>query len=117
MKNNLIFLFFLFTFSCKHSKDQAINLPIPDPPNFNLDIPPPPSFTPNLYKVQINSVPMPFHIAHCYIVWVNGKRVMLNATETIQLAESLSLPIDPPKDTKELHNGEGWHKPLRIVNY
>jgi len=117
MKNNLILLIFLCLVSCKHSQDEIVNLPIPDPPHFNINIPSPPSFTPNLYKVQINSVPMPFHMAHCYIVWVNGKRVMLNPAETIQLAESLNLPTYPPKDTKELHNGEGWHKPLKIVNY
>jgi len=109
---------FLFFFSGCHKAEKTSNfISIPPPPDFNVAIPPPPNIAPAIYKVQINSVPMPFHLAHCYIVWVDGKRIMLNSKETFELAKALNLPTDPPQDTKELHDGKGWHKPLEIVNY
>ena len=117
MKVSLLF-FILFLFGCQHSHHNKDVLQIPPPPKFcDITIPPPPKFVPRLHEVQINSVPMPFHLAHCYIVWVDGKRIMLNSKETLELAKSLNLPTDPPKGTRDLHDGKGWHKPLEIVNY
>lgn len=106
MKLSLLF-FILFLFGCQHSHQ---NKDI-------LQIPPPPKFVPRLHEVQINSVPMPFHLAHCYIVWVDGKRIMLNSKEMSELAEALNLPLDPPQEPNNLHDGRGWQKPLEIVNY
>lgn len=117
MKVSLLF-FVLFLFGCQHNNHKKDVLQIPPPPKFgDITIPPPPMFIPRLHEIQINSVPMPFHLAHCYIVWVDGKRIMLNSKETLELAQSLNLPTDPPQDTKDLHDGKGWHKPLEIVEY
>ena len=60
---------------------------------------------------------MPFHLAHCYIVWVNGKKINLTMSETNELAEALNLPIDPPKEPNNLHDGRGWFQPLEIADY
>lgn len=117
MKNNLILLIFLFLLGCGHSESQTNESYTLVPSDLDIRVPPPPSFTPNLYKIQINSVPMPFHLAHCYIVWVNGKRIALNSSQIIELAQSLNLSTDPPIDTKDLHDGKGWHQPLEIVEY
>ena len=117
MKVNLLF-FVLFLFGCQHSEPEPEVLKIPLPSKLsNIQIPSPPSFIPRLYEVQINSVPMPFHLAHCYVVWVNGKRMTLNSKEILELAEALNLPLDPPQEPNDLHDGRGWQKPLEIVNY
>jgi len=117
MKISLLFFVF-FLFGCQHSESEpeVLNIPLPSKLS-NIQIPAPPSFIPRLYEVQINSAPMPFHLAHCYVVWVNGKRIPLSPSDTEVLAQALNLPLDPPQEPNNLHDGKGWHKPLEIVNY
>lgn len=74
----------------------------------------PPSLHDAVYEIQINSAPMPFFLAHPYVVWVNGERIYLSRMQTFELARHLGLPLDPPQDTLELHRGDGWDTPLSI---
>lgn len=73
-------------------------------------------FYEEVYNVQINSVPMPFYLAHAYVVWVNGERVELNRVQVHSLAQSLDLPMSPAPDTQKFHNGDGWIRPLKLAD-
>ena len=66
------------------------------------------------FQIQINSVPHPFNISGSYVVWVNKKRVKLGRSQVNFLAKTLNLSLERPKDTAELHNGNGWIRPFEI---
>ncbi len=111
----------LFFWSCSHTNKviDAIDYPMPPPappPNI-LPFTSPPNFKPDvteLAEVQINPLPHPFNLngSRPYAVWVNGKRLALNSHEVRALAQSLNLEFTQPKDTAQIHNGEGWLFPL-----
>lgn len=65
-------------------------------------------------QIQINPAPFPFNITHPYVVWVNGEKADLNLKEIKALAKTLNLTLEKPKDTAELHAGDGWLRPLEI---
>ena len=68
--------------------------------------------SPPKYNVQINPVPFPFNITGSYVVWVNNERVHLNKTQLDALVSKLNLSTERPKDTAEIHNGDGWLRPF-----
>tara|TARA_Y100000361_G_scaffold2433_2_gene2094 strand:+ start:3611 stop:4012 length:402 start_codon:yes stop_codon:yes gene_type:complete len=86
----------------------AIDLPTPTPT--------PPLLTPIDADIQINRIPHPFNLngSRPYAIWVDGKRLHLSPKETRALALSLNLEFTQPKDTAEIHNGDGWQRPLEI---
>jgi len=51
-----------------------------------------------------------------YAIWLNGKKVSLNASETRALVKSLNLKFEQPKNTAKIHQGEGWLYPLPSEN-
>ena len=67
-----------------------------------------------LAEVQINPLPHPFNLNGNvpYAVWVNGKRLPLNNAQVKELAYTLDLKFKQPKDTAQIHSGEGWLRPL-----
>jgi len=109
---------------CNSSKLQEATLPETpqSPPKVDF-IPPAPSFEPDLdlfamkYKeIQINRLPHPFNLngSMPYAIWVDGKKLKLSPKETRNLAETLNLKFEQPKDTAEIHSGEGWLFPKQI---
>ena len=72
--------------------------------------------SPPKYNIQINSIPHPFNLngSHPYAVWVNGERLPLSGSQVRVLAQSLNLKFQQPKDTAEIHNGNGWQHPLKL---
>ena len=68
--------------------------------------------TPPKYNVQINPVPFPFNVTGSYAVWVNNERIHLNKNQLDALVSKLNLSTERPKDTAEIHNGEGWLRPF-----
>lgn len=118
----LLTIIILFSFSCNHHRKvvETIDFPAPPspPPNF-IPHTPPPNFIPDiteLAEIQINPVPHPFNLNGSipYVVWVNGKKLKLNHREVRDLASSLNLKFEQPKDTAQIHNGEGWLYPLPL---
>jgi hypothetical protein len=112
-------LFFLFLFGCSSKKSKVVNLEVPPPPPPPNILPPsdPPSFIPSLDEVaeiQVNPIPHPFNLnGHFpYAVWVDGQRLKLTPQEMNQLIVALDLKFEQPKNTKNIHNGEGWLYPL-----
>lgn len=114
---NLCFLVSLLGCSQKSATDTILATP-PTPPLSPNIIPPtpPPPLTPTYADVQINRIPHPFNLNghRPYVIWVDGKKLNLNPIETRALANSLNLKFTQPKDTAEIHNGNGWQRPLRI---
>ena len=65
--------------------------------------------------VQVNSLPHPFNLngSMPYQVWVNGERLPLKGDKAKQIVDLLDLePFEQPEDTKEIHSGAGWLRPL-----
>ena len=67
-------------------------------------------------EIQINPAPHPFHMTHPYVIWVNGERLPMSKQDIILVAKEFNLSLEPPEDTAELHNGEGWLRPLARFN-
>lgn len=121
MKYSILLLFLV---GCSHSNKviDAIDYPMPAvPPESPILFPSsePLEFSPNaeeLANIQINPLPHPFNVGGTlpYAIWVNGKRVPLNSNETRALAKSLNLKFEQPKNTAEIHRGEGWLYPLKL---
>ena len=84
----------------------------------SINEPTPPSLPQSLIPVdadiQINSIPHPFNLNGNmpYAVWVDGRRLALSMQETQSLAKSLNIKFTQPKDTAEIHMGNGWQRPL-----
>ena len=119
------FMLLLFLVGCSHNNkvieniDYPLPMPPPNPPNL-LPWTSPPPFTPDsegLAEVQINPLPHPFNLngSRPYAVWVNGERLPLSSIQIRELAHSLNLKFKQPKDTAEIHNGEGWQRPLDLT--
>lgn len=104
MKNKW-WIIFIFLFGCHSHKERS--KPLPDLPKHFLI----PTDAPR-YNVQINPVPYPLNIAGSYVVWVNKKRVKLNKQEIDSLVKQLNLSTENPKDTAQIHNGDGWIRPF-----
>ena len=120
MKNKW-WILLLFVFGCQSDKTRKeFNRPAPPPPPLpkHFLIPTaPPNFTPDIrevYEIQINSVPHPFHISGAYVVWVNKKKLKLNKHEVDQLVKHLDLSTEIPKNTAQIHSGEGWLFPFNL---
>ena len=120
--NYIVVILFLLGSSCHHL-DRTLNkldLPIPpSPPPFFKPSSQPPNFTPNLNElrnIQINSVPHPFNLNGHYpfVVWLDGKRLPLKSGEIKHLANALNIHFKQPKNTAQIHNGEGWLYPFPI---
>ena len=121
MKNKW-WILVLFTFGCQTQKvERTINLPPPPLPDLPKHFTPPtapPNFTPDIrdvYNIQINPVPHPFHITHEYIVWVNKKRVRLDSNQLESLMKILNLKRHHPNNTAEIQSGAGWLKPFSFT--
>lgn len=65
-------------------------------------------------QIQINPAPFPFNITHPYVVWIDGEKADLNLKEVKALAKTLNLTLEKPKDTSEIHSGDGWLRPKII---
>jgi hypothetical protein len=65
-----------------------------------------------IHEIQINPAPYPFHMIHPYVIWVNGERLVISKKDVILIAEEFNLSLKPPKNTAELHSGNGWLSPL-----
>ena len=115
-------MLFLFLVGCSHNNkiiepiNYTLPAPPPKPPNI-LPPTPPPTFIPDtkgLAEIQINPLPHPFNLNGNmpYAVWINGERLALNMHETQALAKTLNLKFKQPEDTAEIHNGDGWIRPL-----
>ena len=120
----LLTIIILICFGCNHNNKviEAIDYPIaPQPPlknpfdalPYSYPLNPNPNAT-ELAEVQINPLPHPFNLNGTipYAVWVNGKKLPLSGKEIRDLALSLNLKFEQPKDTAQIHNGEGWQYPL-----
>ena len=120
MKVLILFFFFYLLVGCpvtQVSQDDVYEFPIPPPhPPTILPPHPPPAFTPSLKEIQVNRLPHPFNVNGTmpYQVWVDGERLPLNSHEAIAIAESLNLKFVQPRDTAEIHSGEGWIRPFKI---
>ena len=107
MKNKWWVLVF-FLFGC-HSHKQEREKPLPDlPHHFMIPLSPPE------YNIQINSVPFPFNITHTHVIWVNNRRLNISRKQLDVIVQHLNLSTDRPKDTAQIHNGEGWMRPFKI---
>ena len=65
--------------------------------------------------IQVNSLPHPFNLNGTlpYQVWVDGERLPLRGEKVDKIIELLDLgEFKQPEDTAEIHNGEGWLRPL-----
>lgn len=109
LKIKLLFLICFFYGCYSTKKDTPRKKPLPDLPKHFLIPTSPPK-----YNVQINPVPFPFNMTGSYVVWVNNERVHLDKKQLDTLVSKLNLSTERPKDTAEIHNGEGW---LRPFNY
>tara|TARA_B100001094_G_scaffold317091_1_gene359082 strand:- start:694 stop:1098 length:405 start_codon:yes stop_codon:yes gene_type:complete len=108
---NILFCALIAFSSCTTTsiKDEVvINTPTSPPPPLPL--------IPIDADIQINSIPHPFNLNGNmpYAVWVDGKRLALSMQETQSLAKSLNIKFTQPKDTAEIHMGNGWQRPLEI---
>lgn len=113
-------LFFLFLIGCSQKKVLlTLDLPMPPPPPSILPPSLPPSFIPSLTdisEIQLNPIPHPFNINGelPFAVWIDGKRLPMNRKLSKDFANFLGLKFTQPKNTAEIHNGEGWLYPLDI---
>ena len=112
-----MFLFFLC--GChSHKIEEEIDLPcppLPDLPKHFLIPTAPPDFIPDIkevYNIQINPVPHPFNITHSHVIWVNNEKLNINRRQLNEIVKHLNLSTEVPKDTAQLHNGDGWIKPF-----
>jgi len=106
MKNSW-WIIFIFLFGCHAHKERS--KPLPDLPRHFLI----PTDSPK-YDVQINPVPFPLNIGGEYVVWLNKKRVVLDRNQLNTLIAELNLPTERPKDTAQIHNGDGWLRPFEL---
>lgn len=118
MKNSLWLISALLLLGCQ-SQNLEQEYFIPPPPPKIKPPTPPPSFTPSikrLAEIQINPIPHPFSMngERPFVVWVDGKRLNLNNSEIIKLTNSLKIKYKTPKNTAEIHQGQGWQYPLKI---
>jgi len=65
-------------------------------------------------QIQINPAPFPFNLTHPYVVWIDGEKADLSLKEVKALAKTLNLTLEKPKDTAEIHSGDGWLRPKII---
>jgi hypothetical protein len=100
MKKLLILLISIAFYGCNvtKSKNNTISKYIQGPIN----------------EIQINPVPQPFHMTHPYVIWVNGERLPMSRQDIILVANEFNLSLEPPEDTAELHNGDGWQNLVRF---
>ncbi len=115
----LIFLFVLFGCSSKRGKVIDLDIPPPPPPPSLLPPSSPPSFEPpidKLINLQVNPIPHPFNLNGTipYAIWVNGEALPMSHSLSQSIAKALSLEFIQPKNTAQIHNGEGWLYPLDI---
>ena len=118
MKNSL-FIFFILLFGCRQSGQIVESDFPPPPPPPSLLPPPPPSFIPtkeSILNIQVNPIPHPFNLNGTmpYAIWVNGERLPMSPELSTSVANALNLNFTQPKDTANIHNGEGWLFPLEI---
>lgn len=111
----------LFSFGCQsHRVEEEIDLPrppLPDLPRHFLPPIAPPNFTPDIrevYNIQINPVPHPFSITASHVIWVNNQKLRINQKQLNEIVQHLNLSTERPKDTAQIHNGEGWLRPFEI---
>jgi hypothetical protein len=107
MKINIILACLCLCGCYSSKKDIPRKKLLPDLPKHFLMPTSPPK-----YNVQINPVPFPFNMTGSYVVWVNNERVHLDKKQLDTLVSKLNLSTEKPKDTAEIHNGEGWLKPF-----
>ena len=118
---NLWWFGLLFVFGCQSQKvEEEIDLPhppLPELPRHFLPPTAPPNFTPDIrevYNIQINPVPHPFNITGSHVIWVNKQKLRINRKQLNEIVQHLNLPTGRPKDTAQLHLGEGWLRPFEI---
>ena len=114
IQNSLCAFFIILSCGC-----QSKTWTPPPPPNVRPPSPAP-NFTPSfgaISEIQINRIPHPFNINGeiPFCVWVDGKRSQLNNTQIKQLAKSLNIKNEEPKNTAKIHSGEGWVYPFKTI--
>lgn len=115
---NIWWTFLLFLFGCQsNERFESSTPPPPLPPLPKHFLPPtaPPNFTPDIrqaYDIQINPVPHPFSIAGSHVIWVNNEKLKINQRQLNEIVKHLNLSTKRPKDTAQIHFGEGWLRPF-----
>lgn len=116
---NIWWIFLLLLLGCQSNKiEEKIDLPrsrLPDLPKHFLSPIAPPNFIPDIrevHNIQINPVPHPFNITHSHVIWVNNKKLIINQKQLNEIVQHLNLSTERPKDTAQIHNGDGWLQPF-----
>jgi len=113
MKLKISFLACLFLCNCSN-RDIAEFAP-PPPPNIMPDTPAP-NYIPNIKSIQVNTLPSPFNMNGRlpFAVWVDGKKLPMNSKQSLMIVQTLNIKFKEPKDTAQIHRGEGWLYPKPI---
>jgi hypothetical protein len=87
----------------------------PPPPNIMPDTPAP-NYIPDIKSVQVNTLPSPFNINGKlpFAVWVDGKKLPMNSKQSKMIVQTLNIKFVEPKNTAQIHSGEGWLYPKPI---
>ena len=89
--------------------------PPPPPPNITPDSDPP-NYIPDLKNIQVNALPSPLNMNGNlpFAVWVDGKKLPMNSKQSQMIVKTLNIKFVEPKNTAEIHSGEGWLYPRSI---
>jgi|TARA_Y100000289_G_scaffold62654_1_gene72179 hypothetical protein len=116
---NIWLIFLLLSLGChSHKIEEEIDLPhppLPDLPRHFLPPTAPPNFIPDIrevHNIQINPVPHPFNITGSHVIWVNNEKLRINKKQLNEIVKHLNLSTERPKDTAQIHLGEGWLRPF-----
>lgn len=66
------------------------------------------------HVIEINKVPHPFNLNNFneYVVWVNGKKVVMERNDKNALIALVGARNIAPVSDEDIHNGDGWLRPL-----
>ena len=107
-----ILLFTLLISSCADKKIATLNTEKKITSRSIVNLAPPTE----VESIQINRLPHPLNIngENPYAIWVDGKRLNLDRNQVKDLARSLHIKFEQPKDTAQIHSGAGWLFPLEV---
>ena len=106
-------------FGCSQNRTETSSFfdapPPPPPPNILPDTAPP-KYIPQFENIQVNTIPHPFNIngRMPFAVWVDGQKLPINSKESKAIVQALDIKFKQPKDTAQIHRGEGWLYPKKI---
>jgi len=115
MKALICSIIFLFC-GCVGKYSSFSSYPPPPPPPNIIPDSDPPNYIPDLKNIQINALPSPFNMNGKlpFAVWVDGKRLPMNSKQSQMIVKTLNIKFVEPKNTAEIHRGEGWLYPKPI---